>query len=145
MDQIDKEKPVIVSMCLAGVACNYLGESWPVGKVVDMVDRGLAIPLCPEQLGGLTTPRTPAEQVGDKVIAKDGRDVTEAFEKGAQRTLAIARQIGAEVAILKATSPSCGKGLVYDGTHSATLVKGNGVTAELLLANGIQVLTEEEI
>jgi uncharacterized protein YbbK (DUF523 family) len=145
MSEIKTEKPIIVSMCLAGVSCNYLGESWPIPQVIDLVDQGRAIPVCPEQLGGLTTPRTPAEQLGGKVIAKDGRDVTAQFKRGARRTLLIAQQVGAEVAILKATSPSCGKGMVYDGTHSGTLIEGNGETAGLLLRNGIQVLTEEEL
>jgi len=110
-----------------------------------MVDQGRAIPVCPEQLGGLTTPRAPAEQIGDKVITIDGRDVTAEFKLGAQRTLLIAQQVGAELAIMKATSPSCGKGIVYDGTHSGTLIEGDGETAELLLQHGIPVLTEEEI
>jgi uncharacterized protein YbbK (DUF523 family) len=145
MSEIKTDKPIIVSMCLAGVPCNYKGETWPSPIVIDLVDQGRAIPVCPEQLGGLTTPRTPAEQIGGKVITKDGRDVTAEFKKGAQRTLLIAQQVGAEVAILKATSPSCGKGIVYDGTHSGTLIEGNGETAALLLQNGIQVLTEEEI
>ncbi len=145
MSEIKTDKPIIVSMCLAGVPCNYKGESFSNPKVIELVDEGLAIPLCPEQLGGLTTPRTPAEQIGGKVITKDGRDVTAQFKKGAQRTLLIAQQVGAEVAIMKATSPSCGKGIVYDGTHSGTLTEGHGETAGLLLQNGIKVLTEEEL
>ena len=79
------------------------------------------------------------------MITKDGRDVTVEFKKGAQRTLLIAQQVGAEVAILKAQSPSCGKGIIYDGTHSGTLIEGNGETAGLLLQNGIHVLTDEEL
>ena len=145
MTEINTDKPIIVSMCLAGVSCNYKGETWPHQKVMDLVDQGRAIPVCPEQLGGLTTPRAPAEQLGGKVITKDGRDVTAEFAKGAQRTLLIAQQVGAEVAILKARSPSCGKGMVYDGTHTGTLVAGNGETAGLLIKNGIRVLTDEEL
>ena len=145
MNEKKTDRPIIVSMCLAGVPCNYKGEAYSVAELIDLVDQGRAIPLCPEQLGGLTTPRTPAEQIGGKVIARDGRDVTAEFRKGAQRTLRIALQVGAELAILKAKSPSCGKGLVYDGTHSGRLIEGNGETAALLLQNGIQVLTEEEI
>jgi uncharacterized protein YbbK (DUF523 family) len=145
MIELKTKKPIIVSMCLAGVPCNYKGEAMPCQEVIDLVDDGRAIPLCPEQLGGLTTPRTPAERVGEKVIAEDGLDVTAEFEKGARRTLKVALQTGAEVAILKAKSPSCGKGIVYDGTYTRNLIEGNGVTSDLLLANGIQVFTEEEI
>ena len=145
MSEIKTDKPIIVSMCLAGIPCNYIGEACPSPKVIDLVDQGRAIPLCPEQLGGLPTPRTPAEQLDGKVITKDGRDVTAEFKMGAQRTLLIAQQVGAEVAILKARSPSCGKGIIYDGTHSGTLIEGNGETADLLIKNGIQVLTDEEL
>lgn len=96
-------------------------------------------------MGELTTPRTPVEKLGDKVIARDGADVTEEFEKGADRTLKIAQLVGSEVAILKARSPSCGKGLIYDGSHTGSLTEGNGITADLLIQNSIKVLTEEEI
>jgi uncharacterized protein YbbK (DUF523 family) len=143
--EIRTDKPIVVSMCLAGVLCNYKGESTPCQRVIDLVDQGKAIPVCPEQLGGLPTPRTCAERLGDKVIARDGTDVTEEFEKGALRTLRIAQQTGAEVAILKAGSPSCGKGLIYDGSHTGRLTEGNGLTASLLMDHGIQVFTEEEI
>lgn len=145
MNEIKTDKPIIVSMCLAGVPCNYLGEATPCQEVIELVDQGQAIPVCPEQLGGLTTPRTPAEKVGDRVITKDGADVTAEFTKGAQRTLLIAKQTGAELVILKSRSPSCGKGTIYDGTHSGTLIEGNGLTAELLINNGFQVLSEEEL
>jgi uncharacterized protein YbbK (DUF523 family) len=139
------DKPIIVSICLAGVPCNYVGESSPCQAVIDLVDKGKAIPICPEQLGGLATPRTPAEKLGDKVITKDGTDVTEELERGAQRTLKIAQSIGADLAILKVLSPPRGKGITYDGTHTGSLTEGNGLTAGLLIENGIQVYTEEEI
>ncbi|MFC1710068.1 DUF523 domain-containing protein [Patescibacteria group bacterium] len=145
MTEIKTDKPIIVSMCLAGVPCNYKGESAPCQQVIDLVDQGRAILVCPEQLGGLSTPRTPAEKSGIKVIARDGTDVTEEFETGAERTLKIAQQTEAEIAILKARSPSCGKGIIYDGSHTGSLTEGNGLTAGLLLENGIKVLTEEEI
>lgn len=145
MVEIKTRKPILVSMCLAGVPCNYRGEASPCAKVIELVDRGQAIPVCPEQLGGLATPRPTAERSGDQVITQDGRDVTGEFLKGAQRTLLIAQQVGAEVAILKSRSPSCGRGVIYDGTHSGTLTAGDGLTAEKLLQHGLQVLSEEDL
>jgi uncharacterized protein YbbK (DUF523 family) len=136
---------IIVSACLAGVACRYNGESKPCEAVIRLVAEGKAIPLCPEQLGGLPTPRLPAEQVGDKVIRKDGLDVTGEFERGAQEALKIARLVGAKNAILKARSPSCGCGKVYDGSFTGALVDGNGVFAEMCKREGMDVKTEEEI
>src|SRR5512136_2016262 len=98
---------IIVSACLAGVACRYDGGAKPCAAVICLVAEGQAIPVCPEQLGGLPTPRLPAEQVGDRVIRKDGMDVTAEFERGAQEALKVARLVGAKTAILKARSPSC--------------------------------------
>ena len=136
---------IIVSACLAGICCRYDGGTKPSAAVVRLVAEGQAIPLCPEQLGGLPTPRLPAEQVGDKVIRKDGVDVTAQFERGAQEALKIARLIGAKTAILKARSPSCGCGKIYDGSFSSRLVDGNGVFAEACKQAGMEVGTEEEI
>lgn len=138
----------IVSACLCGIPCRYDGGSRQDSELTAMVERGEAIPVCPEQLGGLPTPRVPAELTGSglqaltgaaRVIAEDGRDVTAAFIRGAEATLAIARKYGAEEAILKAKSPSCGKGQIYDGTFTRTLRGGDGVTAALLEANGVRV------
>lgn len=135
----------IVSACLAGVSCRYDGTSKPCQKVVDLVKAGEAVPVCPEQLGGLTTPRTPAEQKGGMVFTKDGRDVTREFERGASEALKIAKMIGCSEAILKARSPSCGSGMVYDGTFSGTLIEGDGVLTKLLRKSNIRVLNEDEI
>ncbi len=135
----------IVSACLAGINCNYEGTSKPNSYVTELVKTGQAIPVCPEQLGGLPTPRTPAERLDDKVITKDGRDVTEAFKRGAQEVLNLAQLINCDEAILKARSPSCGCGEIYDGSFSGKLVKGYGVLAELLMQNGIKVKTELEL
>jgi len=135
----------IVSACLAGIKCRWDGESKPCQKVVDLVKEGKAIPVCPEQLGGLTTPRIPAEQRGKKVFTKDGKDVTSQFDRGAEETLKIARLSGCKEAILKSKSPSCGSGKVYDGTFSGNLIDGDGVTANLLKKNNIKVITEDEI
>ncbi|MBT8420180.1 MAG: DUF523 domain-containing protein [Gammaproteobacteria bacterium] len=135
----------IISACLAGVKCRYDGEAMPCQKVIEWVRQGKAIPVCPEQLGGLTTPRPPAEKQDDKVFTKDGKDITRQFENGAREALRIARLAGCEEAVLKARSPSCGFGEIYDGTFSGRLIAGDGVFAGLLRKNGISVVTEEEI
>lgn len=133
----------IVSACLTGVRCRYDGKVKPCRKVVALVRQGKAIPVCPEQLGGLSTPRPPAEQKERKVFTKEGKDVTKAFKSGAKEGLKIAKLVGCKVAILKSKSPSCGSGKVYDGTFSGTLIDGDGVFVALLKKNGIKVLTEE--
>lgn len=136
---------IIVSACLAGVHCRYDGGEKPNEQVIRLVAEGKAIPLCPEQLGGLTTPRSPCEAIGNKVISKNEIDVTEAFHHGAQEALKIARLVGAKTAILKARSPSCGSGFIYDGTFTGKLIPGDGVFAALCKLNGIEVKTEENL
>ena len=140
------KKPVIlVSACLLGVCCRYDGESKPCEEVIALRDQFTMIPICPEVDGGLSTPRIPSERVGDKVMMKDGRDVTENYRSGAEAALERARLFGCNVAILKARSPSCGSGRVYDGSFTGTLIDGDGVAAELLNKNGIKIFSEEEI
>ena len=136
---------IIVSACLAGYRCRYDGKIVPDEEVTALVKRGEAIPVCPEMMGGLPCPRVPAERTADdaKVVTKDGRDVTEAFTLGAKETLRMARLYGCDTAVLKAKSPSCGCGLIYDGTFSDTLRNGDGVTAQLLRENGITVLVKD--
>jgi len=136
---------IIVSACLAGLKCRYDGKDNACTKVIDLIKNGCAIPLCPEQLGGLATPRTPAEIINNKVIDSDGIDVTENFLAGAEETLKLAELINCKEAILKQRSPSCGFGQIYDGTHSGILISGNGITAQLLHDKGISVKTENEI
>ncbi len=136
---------IIVSACLAGVKCSGDGSARPYQKVVDLVRRGEAIPVCPEQLGGLPTPRAPSERRDDKVFTKDGGDVTTEFRKGAEEALKIAQLANCREAILKSKSPSCGSGKVYDGTFSGKLVDGDGVFAELLKRNDIKVMNEEDM
>ena len=136
---------IIVSACLAGLHCRYDGGEKSCKGVIHLVMEGKAIPVCPEQLGGLATPRMPAEIIGNKVITKDGIDVTGEFNKGAQEALQLAKLVVARKAILKANSPSCGSGKIYDGSFSGTLVDGDGVTADLFKKNDIEVKTEEEI
>lgn len=136
----------IVSACLAGQRCRYDGTAKPCPRVIGLIRAGKAIPVCPEELGGLPTPRAPAEIVrvkgGQKVLQKSGTDVTAEFVKGAREALRIARLNKAEKAILKSKSPSCGIGQIYDGTFRGQLTKGDGVTAQLLMENGIECETE---
>jgi uncharacterized protein YbbK (DUF523 family) len=134
----------IVSACLAGLKCDYKGGSRACPKVVELIKKGKAIPVCPEQLGGLTTPRTPAEQVGEKVMTKNGKDVTKEFLKGAKESLKLAKLINCREAILKSKSPSCGVGKINDGTFQGKLIKGDGIFTKLLKAEGIEVKTEED-
>lgn len=147
-------EPVLVSACLAGRACRFDGSANPDDEVARLVSEGRAVLVCPEEDGGLGTPRPPAEIVGGdgadvlagraKVVTKKGRDVTAEYVAGARIALQAAREAGADRAILKARSPSCGKGCIYDGTFSRTPLRGNGVTAALLIAEGITVLSDEE-
>jgi uncharacterized protein YbbK (DUF523 family) len=144
----------LVSACLCGINCNYKGESKPDEGIIELVRTGNAIPVCPEQLGGLTTPRPPSEISGGtsldvldgkaKVVNNESKDVTNEFVKGAFEVLKIAMAANVTEAILKARSPSCGHGKIYDGTFHGILIDGDGVTAALLKRNGITVLTEEE-
>lgn len=139
----------IISACLVGINCKYNGGNNLYKELVKLVKEGKAIPVCPEQLGGLSTPRHASEIVIDKkgekrVINRKGEDVTDKFLKGGYETLKIAETVRAEGAILKARSPSCGYGHVYDGTFSGRLKEGNGITTDILINNGIKVYTEEE-
>ena len=140
-----KKKAILVSACLLGVCCRYDGESKPCADVTALRDKFTLIPICPEVDGGLPTPRTPSERVGDKVLMRDGRDVTDNYVSGAEAALDRARMFNCDCAILKARSPSCGSGAIYDGSFSGKLIPGDGVCAELLKKNGIEVYTEEEI
>ncbi len=135
------DKPILISSCLMGVPCNYKGksnESWLFSKVLRNLQY---VQACPEVLGGLSTPRPPAERVGSRVITVNGLDVTNSFISGADKTLEISKENGIEIAILKENSPSCGFGRVYDGTFSSILVDGNGVTVDLLLKSGINIIS----
>jgi uncharacterized protein YbbK (DUF523 family) len=134
---------IIVSACLAGVKCRYNGEAFPIPEVIEMVQKGEALALCPEVLGKLPTPRPAAERCEEKVVTKTGKDITVEFTDGAQIALGIAKLIDAKAAILKARSPSCGCGLIYDGTFSRKLIAGDGIFATLLKNNNIKVITEE--
>lgn len=138
---------ILMSACLLGVGCRYDGAEKPLPK--EIVERLKAnfilIPVCPEQLGGLSTPRNPAERVGEKVISITGDDVTMQYEKGAREALKIAKESDCRIALLKEKSPSCGCGEIYDGNFMKNLVSGDGVTAELLKANQIEIYGESRI
>ena len=135
---------VLVSRCLAGFNCRYDGGNNLVPEIRQLLEDGLAVTACPEQLGGLLTPRIPSERMGSRVMNREGADVTAEFTAGAEAALRIAQENGCRTAILKSRSPSCGKGCIYNGKFTGELVPGNGVTADLLLQHGIEVLTEEE-
>ena len=135
---------ILVSRCLAGFNCRYDGGNNLVPEIRQLLEDGLAVTACPEQLGGLPTPRIPSERVGNRVVNREGTDVTAEFKAGAEAALRIARENSCRTAILKSRSPSCGKGCIYNGQFTGELVPGNGVTTDLLLHHGIEVLTEEE-
>ena len=118
---------VLVSACLLGARCRYDGASKPLPGLERLLSVIDPVPVCPEQLGGLPTPRTPAERCGDRVVTRDGTDVTAQYERGAQEALRLAQLTGCTLALLKEKSPSCGCGRIYDGTHTGRLTDGNGV------------------
>lgn len=137
---------IIVSSCLAGVKCRYDGNDNLVAEIKELVLSGKAIALCPEELGGLSTPRTPCEIVKEdnqlKVMTKDRVDCTAQFLLGAEKVAEIAKILDSKQAILKANSPSCGCGMIYDGSFTGEKIKGNGLTAELLSKQGVEIKNE---
>ena len=138
--------PILVSACLLGKPCRYDGKALPCPAVIELAATREVVPVCPEQLGGLPTPRTPSEIRADgHVVDKLGADRTFAFETGARETLRIAREHGCTKAILKENSPSCGSTCVYDGTFNGTLIPGRGKTAAILAEAGIEVLSEHQV
>jgi len=152
---MDDSQPKLCSACLLGIKCRYDGRSKPHQKVLALAERETLIPVCPEQLGGLPTPR-PAQELqgcsGEDVLEGRGEvknvrgeDVTENFIQGAQETLHLARIFGVKEAILKQESPSCGCGRTYDGSFSGRTISGKGVTAALLEKEGITIITEEDL
>ncbi|MCK9216830.1 MAG: DUF523 domain-containing protein [Firmicutes bacterium] len=146
---------ILISACLLGVNCKYDGGNNKIPFIDSLLDKHNFIPICPEQLGGLTTPRLPSEicyknkAIGskeDKIIKNiEGLDVTSYFIRGAQEALYICELFKCRKAILKSNSPSCGFEFIYDGTFSGKLTKGNGIFAELLAENGIEIYTEKDL
>ena len=136
---------ILVSACLCGVNCKYNGKNNLNEEMLELLKKGEVLLICPEQMGGLETPRNPSEikiiNNEVKVFMNDGRDVTDNYKKGAEEVLRLAKELNIKKAILKKKSPSCGCGEIYDGTFSGNLIKGNGITAALLLENGIEVET----
>jgi uncharacterized protein YbbK (DUF523 family) len=140
----------LVSACLAGERCRYDGSSCSHRRIMDMVRRGEAVAFCPEVAGGLLVPRERCEIVytadgSKRVRTETGTDVTVEFTEGAVRTLDLARKSGINSAILKSLSPSCGFGEIYDGSFTGSLVKGRGITADLLSVHGMKIYTEQDI
>ena len=136
---------ILISGCLLGLKCRYDAKEKKLPEIEKLIEIYNLIPVCPEQLGGLPTPRIPAERVNNKVVNQAGVDVTKEYQLGAEEALKIAKLYNCKKAILKEKSPSCGCGKIYDGTFSRNLTDGNGVTADLLLKNGIEIFGESEI
>ncbi|MGL4990717.1 MAG: DUF523 domain-containing protein [Sarcina sp.] len=145
---------ILVSACLLGENCKYNGGNNKSNIIIEYLKGKEFIKICPEELGGLKTPRNPAEIIGSAnlvlkgknfILNNNGQNVTKEFVKGAVKSLEIAKVNNCNMAILKSNSPSCGKGIVYDGTFNNIKIKGNGITTQLLLDNKIEVLTENEV
>lgn len=134
---------VIVSSCLLGIDCRYCGDGYPQEGILKLIKDHQVIPVCPEQLGGLPTPRQSVELVNGRAVDKCGCDMTEQFLKGAEEVDKISRLFEVKVAILKSNSPSCGCGQVYDGTFSGQLTSGDGMTARLLKKSDIKIYNED--
>ena len=135
---------ILVSACLLGCPCRYDGTAKADPRVLALMERHTLIPVCPEQLGGLPTPRLPSERREGGVFDRGGKDVTVQYRQGAEEVLRLARLYGCTHAVLKERSPSCGSGQIYDGSFFHVLVPGSGVAAELLAQNGITVLGESQ-
>lgn len=136
---------ILISACLIGDKTKYDGKSNYHPLVKQLLEKYELVPFCPEVEGGLPTPRQPSEIIKDKVMNKEGKDVTRNFKDGASKALMICQYLGIKMAILKEGSPSCGLNQVYDGTFTGKKIKGSGITAQLLIKNGIKVISENDI
>lgn len=139
---------ILVSACLLGHPVRYDGKSMPLKEMSwlqKLQKQNRLVVICPEQDGGLPTPRDPAERQQDKIITVNGQNVTRAFDNGAQKALDLCQQHNIKIALLKANSPSCGNKKIYSGQFNNTLISGQGVTAELLNKHNITVYSELEI
>ena len=141
---MSNNEKILISACLAGVNCKYNGGNNANEKIKQIISKHDVILVCPEQLGGLTTPRDPAERLGSRVITNKSQDVTENFQRGAEETLRLAKEYNIKKAILKSRSLSCGKRQTYDGTFTNTLVNKPGITADLLSKNGIEIIESDK-
>lgn len=137
---------LLVSACLLGIDCKYSGGNNLCADLLEALHRAghILIPVCPEIYGGLSTPRPPAERRDGRVVTEAGTDVTAQYRKGAEAALRLYHLCGCEAALLKANSPSCGSGTIYDGSFSHIKIHGDGVTAQLLKEKGIPVYTEKD-
>ncbi|MBQ8381105.1 MAG: DUF523 domain-containing protein [Clostridia bacterium] len=139
---------LLISACILGASSRYDGKSKKclterdLGRLIDNYE---LVPFCPEIYGGLPTPRTPSERVGDAVLMKDGKDVTENYKKGAMEAKRLCELLGIKKALLKERSPACGKDRIYDGSFTGVLTPRHGVAAELLIESGISVYGDSEI
>ena len=138
---------ILISACLMGRNCKYNGgnNGLPPEIVEKLREKYQLIEVCPECDGGLSTPRLPSERRGEKLINSAGDDVTAQFKKGAELALKTAIENGCRKALFKERSPSCGSGVIYDGSFSKSLKAGDGVTAELLKKNGIEIIGESKL
>ena len=136
---------ILVSACLLGYNCKYNGKNNKNEKVLEYIKDKYVIPICPEVFGNLSIPRMPAEIKNNKVINKKGKDVTNNFIDGANKTLKIAKILNIKKAILKQKSPSCGSGKIYDGNFNNTIINGDGITTKILKENNIEVISEEDL
>ncbi len=141
-----KKESLLISACLLGTACRYDGKSKPLEQrlIEALAERYTLVPICPEQLGGLNTPRLPCELCDGRVLRSDRADMTAEYSRGASEALRIAELLKIKKALLKAKSPSCGSGRIYDGSFSGRLTDGDGITAALFKKNGIKVYNEDD-
>jgi len=137
--------PILVSACLLGIYCRYDGRCETDERVMALSQDHVLIPVCPEQLGGLPTPRSAVELLDGRAVTKDGADVTADFERGVQQVLRVAGLTGAQAAVLQPRSPSCGRGIIYDGTFSGTRIEGDGALTKSLRAQGFLLLVPDEL
>lgn len=141
------KEALLISACLLGVECKYSGghNAMAAEKIAALRKKYRLVPVCPETAGGLPTPRDPSERRGAAVVSCNGRDVTAEYSKGADIAVSLAEKNGCNLALLKEKSPSCGSGVIYDGTFTGHLIAGDGLTAERLKARGVSVRGESEI
>ncbi len=136
---------LLVSACLMGLCTRYDGKDSLCQEVLELSNRHVLVPVCPEQLGGLPTPRPPCEIICGRVMNLDGRDCTEAFVKGAEQAMAVFRLCGCQAAVLKQNSPSCGKSFIHDGGFAGRLIPGRGILAARLIERGMPVYGEDDL
>lgn len=142
---MSKRENILISSCLMGLYCRYDGKQVHFQHIRALMEKYHLIPVCPEIMGGMGTPRNPCERIDNRVIDSVGKDVTRYFETGARETLKLAKLYECKYAILKERSPSCGFGKIYDGSFSGNLITGNGVAADLLAEEGLTIFGESQI